>query len=75
MDEQTTDVVTLTTEERAEALAVLRETTEWAIARSKAGRSSMPIYVNDALLIVALAARALGASADEFKPAQESSDG
>lgn len=51
--------LTLTPEERAEAKALIDETFALATAKAESGRTSMPIYISDAALLLGLAAVAL----------------
>lgn len=57
--DETAQPVTLTREEREEAKRVIQETYAIATARAAAGRSSMPIYLIDAALLLGLAAVAV----------------
>lgn len=58
----------LTDEQRAEVEAVVKETLEWAHARLTQGRSSMPITVDNALLLAGMAAAALHESEQRLSP-------
>lgn len=51
--------VALTAEERAEAERTISEVFETAATRAANGRSSMPIYISDAALLLGLASVAL----------------
>lgn len=51
--------VTLTPVERVEAETVIRETFELAATKAADGRSSMPIHISDAALLLGLASVAL----------------
>ena len=72
---QETEIVALPDEMRAEALTLLQETVAMGIERKRAGRSSMPIYVDDAMALVVLAARAIGVTDAELLPTEEADRG